>query len=405
MNKILLLVCGFWLLVGPQRGIAQDESGFEFEFSYVEGEKYRILSTVDQYVYVNGIFSHRANILNRIAVTVEDVEDGAGRLSATFQTSEELRSGGRVYQWGTEYFSDYWRDAKGEYDIGDEYFMPVVRGVPQFPDGPIEVGTRWTAEGSEAHDFRRQFNIPEVFRFPIEVDYEYQGEVTIDDEVFQLISISYDVSYQVQERYSSALYPVRLAGYSDQRLYWDPRRGRPHAYEESYAFLFVLSNGSTVQYEGTAEAEVIESSIMDRDQLVEEIGRDLEERGVEDATVAADEEGVTITLDNIRFPPDSSELVERERAKLDQIGEILNRYPDRDILITGHTALAGTAAGRQALSEERARAVGEYLFENGVREREHMITRGMGAREPVAGNATEAGMRKNRRVEITILEN
>jgi outer membrane protein OmpA-like peptidoglycan-associated protein len=49
--------------------------------------------------------------------------------------------------------------------------------------------------------------------------------------------------------------------------------------------------------------------------------------------------------------------------------------------------------------------VGEYLFRNGVRARERMIVRGMGARDPVASNATESGMRKNRRVEITILEN
>jgi outer membrane protein OmpA-like peptidoglycan-associated protein len=397
MRSALLVTIAFFLAVG-----AESE---EFRFRYVEGEKYRILSTVDQYVYVNGIFSHRANILNRIAVTVEDVQDGSGLLRASFQTSEELLSGSRVYQWGTEYASEYRRDSRGRYEISDEYFMPVVRGVPTFPEGPVEPGDTWTATGSEAHDFRRQFNIPEAFRFPIEVDYEYQGEVVRDEKRYQLIAISYDVSYEVEQAYASALYPVRLSGFSDQKLYWDPRRGRPDAYEESYAFLFTLSNGTTIQYEGTAEADVIESSIMDRDLLVEEIGRDLAERGVEDASVAADEDGVTITLENIQFPPDSDFLVPSEREKLDQIGEILLRYPERDILITGHTALAGTPEGRRQLSEARAAVVGEYLYDRGVRERERMFTRGMGARDPIAGNASEAGMRKNRRVEITILEN
>lgn len=404
-TAVLLLIAALSLAQDGSSEQAAENHAHQFRFRYRDGEKYRILSTVDQYVYVNGIFSHRASILNRIAVTVDDVRDGSGLLSATFQTSEELESGGRVYQWGTEYASEYRRDELGRYDIADTYFMPVVRNVPTFPEEPIEVGETWSAAGSEAHDFRRQFNIPEAFRFPIEVEYEYRGVVTMDEEQYHLIGISYDVSYEVERAYRSPLYPVRLAGYSDQRLYWDARQGRPHAYEESYAFLFVLSNGSTVQYEGTAEAEVIESSVMDRDLLVEEIGRDLEERGVEGASVAADEAGVTITLDNIQFPPDSALLVEREQAKLDQIGEILERYPERDILITGHTALAGTAEGRQSLSEERATAVGEYLYRNGVRARERMIVRGMGARDPVASNATESGMRKNRRVEITILEN
>jgi outer membrane protein OmpA-like peptidoglycan-associated protein len=97
--------------------------------------------------------------------------------------------------------------------------------------------------------------------------------------------------------------------------------------------------------------------------------------------------------------------VESEREKLRRIATILKKYPERDILITGHTALAGTQAGRQQLSEERAAAVGNFLIEEGVRNRERLLFRGMGARDPVADNSTEEGMRKNRRVEITIMEN
>jgi len=98
-------------------------------------------------------------------------------------------------------------------------------------------------------------------------------------------------------------------------------------------------------------------------------------------------------------------LLPSEQAKLDQIAEILGRYGDRDILVGGHTALAGTEAGRQKLSEERAASVAAYLISKGARQTERVVVRGYGATKPVSDNSTEQGKKKNRRVEITILEN
>jgi outer membrane protein OmpA-like peptidoglycan-associated protein len=98
-------------------------------------------------------------------------------------------------------------------------------------------------------------------------------------------------------------------------------------------------------------------------------------------------------------------MLEGELEKLDKIAEILLRYGDRDIMVSGHTALAGTAAGRMQLSLERASVVADYLISKKVRDSSRVVVRGFGADRPVADNRTEAGMRKNRRVEITILEN
>jgi outer membrane protein OmpA-like peptidoglycan-associated protein len=94
-----------------------------------------------------------------------------------------------------------------------------------------------------------------------------------------------------------------------------------------------------------------------------------------------------------------------ERAKLDKISAILRKYDERDILVGGHTALAGRAEFRGPLSEQRAAAVAGYFVAEGVRPAHRIITRGYGASRPVAGNDTEEGKRKNRRVEITIMEN
>lgn len=376
-----------------------------FRFYYEEGEQYRVLSRVEQDVWLNGRYSHHATIYNRIAIRITQVDDSAGFHDATFVTSEESRNGEQVFRWGEEYESRFWRNELGFFDIDPVYFMPVVRDVPVFPDQPIEVGDTWSAEGTEVHDFRRSFGIPDAYQFPIPVSYEYQTDVEREGREFALIKVDYTVYYRPNRGYPGALYPVLISGYSSQNVYWDKQAGRPHEYNEEYGFTFVLSSGDEVVYEGTAEARVIEATRMDRPRMVEEIRDELDALGFEDQEVVADERGVTIRLDNILFPPDSPLLRDSEKEKLRAIAEILVQYPDRDILITGHTALAGTERGRQQLSEERAAAVAAYLLQLEVREPQEMIQRGVGATEPVASNDTEAGMRKNRRVEITILEN
>ena len=73
--------------------------------------------------------------------------------------------------------------------------------------------------------------------------------------------------------------------------------------------------------------------------------------------------------------------------------------------MSGHTALAGTSEGRMELSIDRARAVADYFLSKNVRGADRIVIRGFGAEAPIADNGTEEGRRRNRRVEITILEN
>jgi outer membrane protein OmpA-like peptidoglycan-associated protein len=377
----------------------------DFRYRYAAGDTYRILSTVNESVYLNGALSHTAKILNRIAVEVTGVENGAGRHSCTFRTSEEAR-GSQVFSWGKTYDSVFTRDELGRYTIGDGYFMPIVRNVPVFLGKDVAVGDSWRAPGEEVHDFSTSFNIREAVRFPIDVGYTYAGTETLGGQEYHIITIAYEVRHRPRFRSVPAgLYPVLIAGHSRQKLLWDARRGRAQAYEEEFGFVFEMSSGDSVEYEGTARAEIIDSSPMQKESMVEEIKEALDDLGVPDTEVRQDEIGVTLTLENIQFPPDSSVLIPFEKEKLDRIGEILNKYPDRDVLITGHTALAGTSGGRKKLSEDRAAAVGAYFIGKGVRSSERMVFRGFGADVPVADNSTAEGRAKNRRVEITILEN
>ena len=200
---------------------------------------------------------------------------------------------------------------------------------------------------------------------------------------------------------------MRVSGQSEQTYYWDPARGQPDSYEESFDFVFDLSNGQKVEYVGTARGRLLESAALDKEKVAADIERELADKGVKDTSVRAEETGVTVSLENIQFDPNSFELLAGEKAKLRAIGEILSRYADRDLAVSGHTARAGnyTDAQHQELSELRAQAVADYLLSIGAARAAQLTARGYGYGRPLADNSTEAGRRVNRRVEITILEN
>jgi len=379
---------------------------YEFRFNYIEGDQYRLLSTVQQDVRINGVYSHSATILNKASIEVSDVGESDARISAMYHTSEESTGHGQVYRWGEEYPTEFRRDTLGRFDISPEYFMPVVRNVPVFPEEPISPGHSWTHAGSEVHDFRRNFGLDEAFHFPIDVVYEYMGTAELDGTEFHQFSIRYNVFHQApQQPEFRTAYPMLITGFSDQILYWDYARGRPHYYEETYTFLVHLTDGTVAQFSGEADGRVVESEPLNRQAAVDDIRNLLNELDIDESDVQEDERGVTITLENVQFAPDSAVLRSSERAKLDRLSEILKRYGEYDLLVTGHTALAGTEAGRLQLSRERADSVAEYLLELDVRERDQILTRGFGADRPVADNTIESGRRRNRRVELTILEN
>jgi outer membrane protein OmpA-like peptidoglycan-associated protein len=378
----------------------------DFAFSYRTGDGFRVLSTVTEDVYIDRVFSYRSEFLNRIAFSVKDTRDGSGLLEGTFASSERRADESSAYLWSAEYPTSFWRDAKGRYDIDGRYFMPTVRNVPVFPDRDLAPGDTWSESGSEVQDFREGFGISEPFVIPFDARYEYRGKTFRDGKEYDLFAVSYEIFYSPPPpaTYVGA-YPESVMGYSDQLIYWDPAQDDVVSYSEEFRFAYTLSDAEAIEFRGTAEANVYEAERMDRTAVSEDIRDRLESMDMGEAAVATTEKGVTISLSDIKFRADSAEFLPGESEKLAKIGGILKGYPDRDLLIEGHTALAGTAEGRQKLSEDRARAVGDYFIADGIRSAERIMTRGYGAEKPVADNATEEGKSANRRVEITLLEN
>ena len=88
--------------------------------------------------------------------------------------------------------------------------------------------------------------------------------------------------------------------------------------------------------------------------------------------------------------------------RLASLADYLKNERGVRVAIEGHTDARGTDAYNQDLSERRAAAVRDAMDQLGVT-RARFSVEGFGESRPFASNATPAGMRQNRRVEITLL--
>ncbi len=112
---------------------------------------------------------------------------------------------------------------------------------------------------------------------------------------------------------------------------------------------------------------------------------------------------ILVNLPNgVTFDTDSTLIKPAFRDTLDRVAQSMVQYPDSLIDVYGHTDSTGSDAYNQTLSENRARAVADYLSSRGV-SAQRVRSQGYGEARPVASNATEEGRSANRRVEIKIV--
>ena len=112
-----------------------------------------------------------------------------------------------------------------------------------------------------------------------------------------------------------------------------------------------------------------------------------------------------ITFDSgILFDTNSSGLQPVAKQNIESLAEILEKYPDTNILIEGDTDNTGSEDYNQKLSERRAKAVADHLRGLGFPDA-RISTVGLGETNPVADNDTVEGRQQNRRVEVAIFAN
>lgn len=161
--------------------------------------------------------------------------------------------------------------------------------------------------------------------------------------------------------------------------------------------------------------------LLDKEQLVYSVGvpeknesyyviyRDTKnffyERKIPDVEITDTYKGIQISIQDIKFVADSSEILPEEKDRLDAIYEELYRITKNNeftIMVEGHTASVGKPIGEMNLSVERAGTIINQLVERGMNK--NMFSyKGYGGTLPIGDNSTPEGRAQNRRVEIIII--
>lgn len=115
------------------------------------------------------------------------------------------------------------------------------------------------------------------------------------------------------------------------------------------------------------------------------------------------EKDLAISLNNLFFETARYDIQPASFPELNGLASWIKKN-ELAIEIYGHTDTVGDDTANLLLSENRAKAVRDYLVAQGLTP-EHIIAKGFGESQPVASNETDAGRAQNRRVEIKIARN
>lgn len=139
-----------------------------------------------------------------------------------------------------------------------------------------------------------------------------------------------------------------------------------------------------------------------RDEVAASRAQTLElERQISELNARETDRGLVVTLGDLLFATGKSELTGGAAPNLNKLAAFLGEYPDRTVLIEGHTDSVGSAESNHLLSQRRAESVRSYLVNRGV-QASRLSTSGLGQGSPVASNDTATGRQQNRRVEVII---
>jgi len=117
---------------------------------------------------------------------------------------------------------------------------------------------------------------------------------------------------------------------------------------------------------------------------------------------SADKKTLEVAMQAVQFETGSSVLKPESSIVLTQIADIMARYPDFNMTISGHTDNTGSSPANQLLSEKRANSCFDFLVKKGISP-DRISATGYGESRPITSNDTPKGRTLNRRVEFNLI--
>jgi outer membrane protein OmpA-like peptidoglycan-associated protein len=279
--------------------------------------------------------------------------------------------------------------------INDDRGFPEFRNFPAFPRGAISPGSKWAARGSRAVDPLNE-GTPVVA--PLIAEYEYRGVEDYRNIPVHRVFAKYTLQFEGQSQ------GFQVRGSHTVDILLRVSDGLLLMMRDNLDDTYAWPDGSTVRFRGFTLTFGSGLVPLDKEAVIgvatAGTGGLPKDSGID---VSAVPEGVKLTIKDIRFEPDSEEMLASERPRLDMIAKVLKESPDRLFLVEGHTAAVGRPGAEMELSVRRAKRMAAELANLGIA-LERFIYKGWGGTKPLGDNTSDEGRRLNRRVEITILE-
>ncbi|MEI0532039.1 OmpA family protein [Brachyspira pilosicoli] len=373
----------------------------KFFWNLKVGERIESVKTADVEYYENGLLKKTYKERNIVDLTVIAIAPKGGyRVSGVFKIFR-LYDKDSVFHLEEEYSSDFIIHTNGKFEVPYNYFMPNVRHIPTFPDKEISLTHSWN---SEAMEIVKVNNAPNL-AMALSADYLF-ANIETNENNDPLAVIQYHIMTDkdlLQAGISKNGYPERIYGFNYGTFLWDMNKNIPVSQTERYQILF--GYGKNLSYLSLQYKMNIISTYKIYNTPTEEENelnrKKLEDNLNDDVVVDTVPEGLVIRLGEILFDTDSYTLREDAKGTVDSIiNAIKETYPDREIIVEGHTDNTGEANYNQALSEKRAKTVADYILPK--LDHDKLSYRGFGDKEPIASNDNPDGRQKNRRVDIII---
>ena len=311
--------------------------------------------------------------------------------------------------------------------------FPSFRSFPTFPKEKIQIGDTWQGRAERAVD---PLNKGIITRLPILIQYQYTGDGKYHDEEIYILKAQWATRYGISYFDPQGDRDLKSAtGSHKADIYVSKKTGCALLVRDLVDETFIYQDGNKINYQGFITLFTEYPPAVDREVVIHALnriakntdsennnshnGNGSESHGgsintgnnifsngnnsISNITYENTSSGIKLTIENLQFKPNSSELLPGEEERLNQIATALKQAPNSMFLVEGHTASTGNLSGEKKLSVERAYAIAKELIKRGIGS-EKFLCKGSGSSKPIASNDTAEGMAKNRRVEITILE-
>ncbi len=393
MRKIVYVMAMVLLL-----GAAEDES-YHLHWDIPDNDRLEVMNTATVNYLENGGLKRVYQERNIIDLTCYKRDNGKqyvkGRFSVYRRDSRE-----DMFRLEEEYDADFAITERGYYVVPQTHYMPNFRHVPMFPAKEVRVGENWKAPVDIKMD-----NFSRPLLLVLEATYFFNEVKEIDGNKMAVITYTIPINKNLAAKRLPHDIPVKISGQYTGTLLWNITENRPVESVNRYNIMMLFAHGRTgnsVEFRmGIKEQYSLYDNVTSDEK--EKQKQDLKDEIPEDSGISVDDEkrGLVLRLAEILFSFDKFTLREDAKKNLEKIAEIIKRkYPDREIIVEGHTDNIGGKEYNQKLSEKRARSVAEYLGERLGHDK--ISFRGLGQEQPIADNSTKEGRQKNRRVEIII---